>query len=859
MVAFPAVYDSAITTAKQIAVTITLEIEGWPTVYANRDLGTLSDWYGTTALDTAGGTIAARATQDQRTSQAQFFKSDYSDGKPMDFGFSAVALDLLRSSANMGTAKVSLADKDGSLAGLTATRRSAGAVLEYGIDNKIPTDNSTFTLYLGGDTTALAAASYFYLGRETFKRAGSIGGDGSVSVKRAQLGSTRWAHQGVFTADGSNGNTSTTPSGSDGDVVSAFPRHVIDRKAWIRVGYGATCDADCVLAFAGTIRNFGWEDAGLTLTISCEDGQSRLKRPIFTDLSTRWFPAGGRSAPQLTMTSLSPPSNFRLDQLPEDIAFSVGDRVCGIVANQFWILQVVSVASDGAAGAYTCSAQGTSLFATNLPLPDGLLKTGAAYPFRPMILVAKGSSDSTSQRYGLWPELANGLDANHVLSVLLMVLTSTGTAADFSTPGSNGAYDLLPAAWGLGIPQADINVAGITALASAAGARFRLVQVPVLDVVQDAREWLVNLLRPFGYALIVNAIGQIDVTSIDPLDPDTLAALPTLQTSDMAIGQDGNPAKMVGPVSSGDQRVIAVRWSDSPFIRDGKLELRQPITLQLTDDEDPAALNGSVSATAIEAWGLDSTVPGLDDDDGVTRTGCAFFIARNDTRGLSVLADLLSRLATRFGGAPAVITVEVWLRKSELSVGDFVKLTFGWAPTPFSATRGMAGTVAQITSRQVNLLRGTLDLELTISEAGNENVRFLSPSFVVSAWNSGTKTVTVVDTYAASGKHDLDAITAALVSAGTELVFAAFGGTKATTGKSGAVAIASKGSSTTLTFAASPLIHMLNGATRAPLAGDTIRLADYADQVAAAKTRFAYEADAIDEELGGADSADVWS
>jgi len=845
--AFPQAYTDGLS-ARAVSVTLTFEIEGWPTVYANRAIDP-SSWYSATGL----GGETPRAAQNRPTAASQFLKSDV-NGDPLDFGLSATTLDLLQSRASIGTATVSLVDVDGSLAAFTALRRPTGAVLEYGIDGRNPTDQTSMTLYLGGDTSQLSGADYFYVGRETFLRAGSIGGDGSVSVKRAQLGSSRCEHQGVFTADGSNGNSSITPSGSTGDVVSAWPRHLIDRKIWIRIGYNATCDADCVAVFVGSIRDFGWEDSCRTLTFHCEDAQARLKRPIFTDLATRWFPADSirPASPRITSPA-SPGSTFILDGLSSQFAFAGSERFFGIVESQPFLFSYATTNPDGSSQVFQ---RGSSWFRASIDYP---FDVGSTLGFRPMIFVAKGSADSLNDLYGIWPETVGGLDANHVLVALLLILTSTGTAADMATPGNNGDFDLLPATWGLGISQEDVDVAGILALAGKQA--HRTVAVPVLDVVSDARDWLIALLRPFGYALTVNADGQLSVVSMDPLTPDDLLALPAISMADVALGADGQPLNLTGPASNGDQRTVAIQWSDSPFIRDGKLQLRQPITVQLSDDEDTIALNGSVEPLTVECPGIYSVEPDVDySAQGFeSLTGVSFFLAPGGPNGRTQMAELLTNLALRFGGAPFVVTMEAWLRQSERSVGDWVALTFPFAPNPFSAARGISNVVAQVTSRRTNLLRGTLDLELTISEAGNQAARFMSPAFVLDGWDGGSKTAALTDTYSADiTRHDTDAVTDALVGSGVVVRVYATGSSAATSGRSGPVTVTAR-TTTSLTFSSAPTLTLLDGSTRPPVTGDVVRLGDYGEQTAAAKGRFAYLSDPSTDELGGSDPADTWA
>jgi hypothetical protein len=219
------------------------------------------------------------------------------------------------------------------------------------------------------------------------------------------------------------------------------------------------------------------------------------------------------------------------------------------------------------------------------------------------------------------------------------------------------------------------------------------------------------------------------------------------------------------------------------------------------------------------------------------------------------VANLLSNLAVRFAGPSFTMAMEVPLSFSGLSVGDFVELNFPWAPNPFTGARGLTNVTAQVMSRQANLFEGTLTLEVNISGAGNENSRFLAPSFVVSSWNSGTKTITVTNTFNPSGDNDTDALGPAgtLLSGMLVRVY-----TADHSARSGVVTVSSK-TSTTLVLATAPSLAPLGGSSRGPIAGDVLELADYSDSPpAAAKSRYSWLADPTTDELGGTDPADGW-
>jgi hypothetical protein len=105
------------------------------------------------------------------------------------------------------------------------------------------------------------------------------------------------------------------------------------------------------------------------------------------------------------------------------------------------------------------------------------------------------------------------------VDIVLRVLTSTGL-------GTNGASDLYPAAWGLAIPEACVDLA-TSALVKGAGYTLPSSGDRVLEVlvevgdegVEDALAWMESLLSPWGIILCQRQ-GQICLRALfDPIAP----------------------------------------------------------------------------------------------------------------------------------------------------------------------------------------------------------------------------------------------------------------------------------------------------------------------------------------------------
>lgn len=844
----PAAYASVVQGGRKPVLTMVLEIEGLPVAYSNQTL-VAADWYGTRL-----------AAKDQPTSVLNCLRVN-PDGKPVGPNVGSQGLDFLNGHSDLATIELMLVDMDGTIVALTGLRRTMRAYLRDEV-----TETASSVVIYGDDATSVGVG-YAYVGRETLKVASvADSNDGTRAVRtltldttggRSQFHSRPWLHAGI------EGGRQQTPFG---DQVSTFPRHMAERKVWLRVGYSnpnvTLTDDDCVSAFVGTIRSFGWTDFGATLKLTCEDMQAQTKRPLFTDLGKRWY---DQTHPTLKLAAWPDGTDWRIrfqlpagfDEDPRYTAIPVGAHALFAIGDGDTMgLTLVERTSDvhlfgsSIVDFVDFLVQGTDwLF---VPTKDtfrfdddaiarlGTLKLTA----RPMVLVGKGASDTSEPGGSLvWPEQTafDDIQSDHVLAVFLMVLTTR--AGD----GTNGDWDALPCRdWGLGIDVSEIDVDGIMALARRRpNDRIRL---PVLEVVEDAREFFIGILRPFGYIPTARSDGTLGISTVRAPDLGTLSEATTLTFDDIALDTaTGRPFKYEGPASDGEQRIVAVSWSDSLQVKGGKFETKTPFPASLSSEFDAMQTAGDVAPIDIAADGLvtrdDLTERALSTN--LSTNGMAWFRKHPDhVDGVFTVSELLADLQSRYSGTPSVYSLEVTLRQAEVSLGDWIRVTLPALPNPFNGARGVEAKIAQVIKRQPDLLKGTFQLDLSITDAGNEDTRCLAPALDITAWNGGTKVATVTQhafTDSTGSYSDTDAFVAGASGTGFDVRIYSrdhlFCSQK--------IRVTAK-SATTVTLSAVPaLVSQADGTgSRAPQSTDLVEVADWGEQTATvAQNRFAYFTD----------------
>lgn len=118
--------------------------------------------------------------------------------------------------------------------------------------------------------------------------------------------------------------------------------------------------------------------------------------------------------------------------------------------------------------------------------------------------------------------------SDHPLDILLNIWTSSGGAtwSGSHTKGSNGDYDWLPGHWGLGIPESEIDIAGIVALRDGifAGLRARSFVLGIGE--RDAMAVCKRILQPLFLFPTYTTDGKLSLSvAVDPGPGNTAATI----------------------------------------------------------------------------------------------------------------------------------------------------------------------------------------------------------------------------------------------------------------------------------------------------------------------------------------------
>jgi hypothetical protein len=249
----------------------------------------------------------------------------------------------------------------------------------------------------------------------------------------------------------------------------------------------------------------------------------------------------------------------------------------------------------------------------------------------------------------------NEAPSDHPLDVLLNIWTSTGEATwpvgGSHLVGSNGDYDWLPGHWGLGIPVAEIDTAGINTLRDGLllGARVQNFVLGADSDPVDAVEVVKRLLQPLFLFPTYTTDGKLTVAAVD--DPGPGNAVASITQGDI-----------VGPVR-------AQPWSTQRRYRGSETNVGR-LWPAAEYGEKWVGSGGSAGRRNREPFG--KSVIEIDAGDyGAPGTGLVDsaqrrLLERFDTRRLIVLRDRLPEYSLEFRAGVA-----------ELAAGQWIELTLG--------------------------------------------------------------------------------------------------------------------------------------------------------------------------------------
>ena len=388
------------------------------------------------------------------------------------------------------------------------------------------------------------------------------------------------------------------------------------------------------------------------------------------------------------------------------------------------------------------------------------------------------------------------LSRNLLTCFLQLLTTSDGSNGDFDVGASTNANTL-----GLGIPNNLVDVSTIKRIRDELGDAletdtlvFGLEGEPV-KVFERFRE----LLRPHAVAIIDKA-GLISVASLSDADPD---ATTLVETTDL-VGPAGVPPSP--PISQSRRFDMAV---DSYAVEFGDVPGFEPIVDRFTN----------AARRQINIYG-EQTAPVLDLKAYKTRD-----------RVTSIVLPLIQR----FNDPIPQISVVALRTRTDVELGDLVKLTHAKVFKATGGSRGISGELCLCIERALNLATNQLFLKLLYVGAIYTRQGQIAPAGVVSA-SSGNN----IDLYEniddsslgfqsgliSDKQYDVDTFSAGDLIQHCDSTGVAIQILK----------IASKSGSARLVCTSTP--------SPTPVDGDVIRLAPYDTATTDAKSRFAWLADA---------------
>jgi hypothetical protein len=255
--------------------------------------------------------------------------------------------------------------------------------------------------------------------------------------------------------------------------------------------------------------------------------------------------------------------------------------------------------------------------------------------------------------------LAASVDAPVILSgnpitLALQILTSTGLA-------NNGAYDVLPAVNGLGVPQALVDTAGLEAL--------RAAEFPSDTYVFSLTD------REDGKTFIEEQLWKtLNVYPVVKQD-GRYSAKRYKQTGASVMTLD--EASIIGwSWAMGDQEMINV--------------------VEVEYDWDLEGARGVYSKTQIYTADLPTGRSSIDKYGRRPPLGVSAKGIRTASGGQAILDNRAFEVVKRFAEPPLTLTLDVFYSKHVLEAGDNITVTHSGIPNPRTGLRGLTSELFQI-------------------------------------------------------------------------------------------------------------------------------------------------------------------
>jgi hypothetical protein len=765
-----------------------VEIEGLPVAYGTFEKD--ASWF------------SARPARERFTAIKPFIARG-GDGEMAVPQMAAQRVDHVEGRTSMGAFAVALVDVDDTLAALTASWRVVAGDVQDGL--YVTTGAAAYE----GDSTGWPATGVAYFVRESATY--TVIGSGAIT----------YGTRGAYRSPVSDPALRADGSPRSGALLTPYPRRINGRRVWVWLDLGGGDATEAQLIFRGTVHRANWEQSAQALVLECDDEQAELKRPIFRDIGAA-FDSGGEPVLMRSLTyaigggvSFFPEAQIRHDYEPP--AYNT--------ANVDYLLTRHTVARLALTPVEDRRFADNQEFKATFEVPPRGAFDFVEVPARPIVYVARQEvsgkfRDATRFTAGF------GVADLHPLEALLSILLSTGTGTNKKAGWDGGVdqnWDCLPAEWGLGVPAADVDVAGIEALIRSTHGYY--VQIPVAETPPDAREWIVKeLLKPFGFYLRPRFGGLLGVGSIRALDPGEIDAAPQFTLADVVRRDDGTPA-IDGPTLETGEIVLGIRYTVRPEITiEGELEEAPETTILIPRDVDSIDEFPDSKIVEIDSSSRpDPSYPGRwygSARSGVGRLGRSYI--------------------ERFGRPASSFSVEMPVERMTLDVGDVARWTLANMPSVASASRGLTDAVCEVAEKQIDLARRVVKVRFVQSGLGTQPTRFLAPACDISAWSytapaaTGTLTVAAHGYSASGGPNDAAAFVAGdIVRIYSYNLATRFGPFRVFSTPS---AVATTITLTTIDGGTPALSTYTYGA------GDVLMVADYAECTVPQRARFAFVA-----------------
>jgi hypothetical protein len=554
----------------------------------------------------------------------------------------------------------------------------------------------------------------------TFTRSGS-----TLTLTRGKYRSRVQQHRGSL---------SFAEKPRDGAILTQYPRGLVGRRCWLLVGYDATLASECREVLAGQIAVAEW-DGTHTLVVECEDSLAWLRAPAFTNIGRKLYkngvPPTGRIGIQRSVPggpTISFSNFIELDPQTTNLMEEAED------GEQFELLfgNVLFIAEYDASGSASLGVPALKI----LFHFGGQYESGQAGEFRSCVSIGRVQANNAAHA-----GFAGGDDPppDHPLFRFLQILLSTGSGTNTSGSARYN-YDCLPPGAGLGIPIESVDVSAIEELADlTAGYEF---VARVTAVVDDAREFFARMLLPYGFIVSPGIDKAITVRRLAALGPDAVSGAATITNADLVVDKDGRPVTLKGPKFEDTLVAGAIKWSERRGYYDGT-KPDGGFSIGVASEETEGLF---VDARPIEV-----------DAFGLTRESGLFVRASPDSLEFDdLLSNFVHIIHTRYALPPSILTVAVRMSAGiDLLPGDFVSVTLPNIPNARSATRGLTAEVFEVVAKTIDFKRNLCELELSQSAHGTARTRYVAPACDITAWNGGTKVLTVAEhSFSATGDND---------------------------------------------------------------------------------------------------------